>query len=212
MSKYRARTLGEEIANAIVHGLGLLFSIAALILLIVHAAGAGEIRHVVSVSIFGAALVILYSASTLYHSMPRGRAKAVFRVMDHACIYVLIAGTYTPIVLGSLGGSLGWWLFGIVWGLAVIGIAFKILFINRFAVLSTLLYIAMGWLIVGALGPLRQAVGPETLLYLVLGGVSYTLGTAFFAAHKVPYCHSVWHVFVLAGSVLHVMAVYHALP
>ncbi len=170
---------GEEITNAILHGIGAGLAIAALVILIVFASIRGDARYVVSYTIYGSTLVLLYMASTLYHSFPRGRTKDLFEIFDHSAIYLLIAGSYTPLALVALKGTLGWTIFGIVWGLSVIGIIFKVFWVKKFVVLSTILYIAMGWLIVIAIKPLMNVLNTTSLVFLVVGGVSYTVGTIF---------------------------------
>jgi len=212
MIKIRELSRSEEITNAILHGIGLGLAIAALVVLVVFARTYGEGQHVVAFSIYGSTLVILYLASTLYHSFPRGKVKDIFRVLDHACVYLLIAGTYTPLTLIALQGRLGWTIFGVVWGIALVGIAFKIFFIKKFIVLSTLLYLAMGWLIVVAVKPLVASVNQTSLLFLLIGGLLYTVGTAFYGWQKMKYNHAVWHLFVLGGSICHFFTVIFLLP
>jgi len=204
---HRAQSLGEEIANSVTHGLGALLSIAGLVVLIVAASLRGTAWHIVSCSVFGASLVLLYTSSTLYHALAPNRAKRVFHVLDHSSIYVLIAGTYTPFTLVTLRGPWGWTLFAIVWTLAVLGILFKSFGAHRRPFMSTAVYILMGWCVAVALRPLLAALPWEGFLWLLAGGLSYTAGVAFFALrHK--YAHSIWHLFVLAGSVCHYVAVY----
>jgi len=198
---------GEEIANAITHGVGALLAIAALVILIVLAAVNGTVWHVVSFSIFGTTLVLLYFASTLYHSLTHIRAKHVFNKIDHISIYLLIAGTYTPFCLTALRGWIGWTVFGLVWGCAVLGAVLKAISIGSRVRLSTILYVLMGWVILFAIKPLYQAMSFNGFVLLMSGGVSYTLGTVFFLRDQVKYNHSVWHLFVLGGSVLHFFAV-----
>ncbi|MFD0960858.1 PAQR family membrane homeostasis protein TrhA [Paenibacillus chungangensis] len=206
-------TKREEIANAVTHGIGALLSIAALVLLIVFSAMAGTAWHVVSFTIYGSTMLLLYMASTLVHSFPQGKAKRVFESLDHSFIYVFIAGTYTPILFHIIGGALGWILFGIVWGTALIGVIFKSFFPSRFLFTSTLVYIAMGWLIVFAWKPLVTHLAPGGLLLLVAGGVLYTIGTVFYMWRSFPYHHAVWHLFVLAGSIVHFFAIlFYVLP
>jgi hemolysin III len=196
-------TKKEEIANAITHGLGVLLSVAALVVLIVFAGMDGNVWHVVSFSIYGATMLMLYTCSTLLHSFPQGRVKDVFEIFDHASIYLFIAGTYTPVLFILVKGGLGWTLFGIIWGLALGGTVFKVFFIKRFLFLSTLGYIAMGWLAVFILKPILAEVPAQGVALLVTGGVLYTLGSVFYVWRKVPYHHAIWHVFVLAGSICH---------
>lgn len=197
----------EEIANAITHGIGALLAIAALVLLIVFAVINGTVWHVVSFSIFGATLVLLYFASTLYHSLTHVRAKNLFHKFDHISIYLLIAGTYTPFCLTALRGWIGWTVFGIVWGCALIGATVKAISVGQRVRLSTILYVLMGWTIIIAIKPLYNSISLQSFLFLMGGGVSYTLGTIFYLRDQIKYNHSVWHVFVLGGSVLHFFSV-----
>ncbi|MFB9325953.1 hemolysin III family protein [Paenibacillus aurantiacus] len=197
----------EEVANAITHGIGALLSVAALVLLIVYASLHGSAWHVVSFTIFGSTMLLLYTASTLVHSFPEGRLKDFFEIMDHSSIYLFIAGTYTPILFGILRGPLGWTLFGLVWGIALVGVVFKSFFTKRFLFTSTIFYIAMGWLIVFAWGPLTASLPAGGLNLLIAGGICYTVGTIFYVWRGFPYHHAVWHLFVLAGSALHFFSV-----
>jgi hemolysin III len=197
----------EEIAHSAIHGAGILLSIAGLVALIVIARRTGDPVQVAAFSIYGLTLILLYLASTLYHSIPYPRLKPVLRVLDHSAIYLLIAGTYTPFTLISLRGGWGWTLFGLVWGMALLGIALKIAAFGRLRWLSMVLYLGMGWLVLIALGPLMRAISAGGVRLLFLGGVSYTLGILFYAWRRLPYHHAVWHAFVLAGSVLHFFAV-----
>jgi hemolysin III len=203
----RGLTLGEEIANSVTHGVGLLLSLVALPTLVVLAATRHDTWQIVGGAIFGATLILLYCASTLYHAIPSPRAKRVFRVLDHAAIYLLIAGTYTPFALGVLRGAWGWSLLVAVWTLAAIGIVLKATRGFRYAWASTAVYLLMGWLIVVALRPLVSQIGFGGLAWLLAGGLSYTLGVIFFAWDRLRYGHMVWHLFVLAGSVCHFIAV-----
>lgn len=200
-------TKTEEIANSVTHGLGALLGIAALVLTVVSAALHGTATQVVASSVYGSSLVVLYAASCVYHGLAQGRAKRVFRIVDHCAIYVLIAGTYTPFTLVTLSGAWGWWLFGAVWTLAAAGIAFQCLFVGRMVALSTAVYILMGWLAVVAAAPLLRALPRAGLVWLVAGGLFYSGGVAFFASQR-KYAHTVWHLFVLAGSACHFAAVY----
>lgn len=197
----------EEIANTVTHGIGVVAAIAGLPFLIVAAAGGGDARRVVGVSIYGATLILMYLASTLYHAVPPSRTKHVLRILDHAAIYLLIAGTYTPFTLGALGGPWGWSLFGVVWGLAVGGIAVKTVLGPRGGVISTVVYVLMGWLAIVAVGPLARAVGPGGILWIGLGGLTYTAGILFYAWRRLRFSHMVWHLFVLGGSAFHYVAV-----
>ena len=203
----RARMSREELANTVSHGLGLLLAVAAVPILVVNAVARGGAADVVGAAIFGSTLVLLYLASTGYHAAPMGRAKALLRRMDHAAIYLLIAGTYTPFTLGVLGGGWGWTLFGLVWGAAVIGVGTKLLAGIRFPRVSTAMYLIMGWLVLIAAHPLVTRMPVPGLAWLVAGGLAYSGGVVFFAARRLPYGHFVWHLFVLAGSACHFFAV-----
>lgn len=197
----------NELANTVTHGLGVAASITALCLLIVMAARGGDPWEVVGVSIFGATLVMLYLASTLYHAIAHPAAKARLKIFDHSAIYLLIAGTYTPFMIGVLRGGWGWSMFGVIWGLAVAGVVFKLFFTGRFPKLSTLIYIAMGWLVLVAAVPMFSRMPREVLAWLVAGGMTYTAGTLFYHNERFRYAHAIWHLFVLGGSVCHAIAV-----
>ena len=205
--------MAEEIANGVTHGLGAALSVAALSVLVSLAVIYGDAWRVVSFSIYGATLVFLYLASTFYHSIQHPGAKKVFHVLDHVAIYWLIAGTYTPFMLVNLRGGWGWTLFGVIWGLALAGTAFKALCMGRFRVLTVLPYVGMGWLVVIALKPTLEAVPPGGIVWLGMGGLAYTSGLVFYAWKRLPFNHAVWHLFVLAGSVCHFVAVlFYVLP
>jgi len=212
MKLRRELTKAEEITNAIIHGIGLGLAIAALIILIILATIYGDPWYIVGFSIYGTTLVILYLASTLYHSFPRGKSKDILRILDHSSIFLLIAGTYTPIILTSLRGTLGWTLFAIVWGIAFIGIIFKFIWINKFKILSTILYLIMGWLIMIAVKPIMAALNDMSLIFLVIGGLFYTVGVIFFAWRSLKYSHAIWHLFVLGGSICHFFTILYLLP
>lgn len=205
-------TKGEEIANAVTHGIGALLAIAALILLIVFSSLYGDSWYIVSYTIFGVSLVILYSASTLYHSLPGRKVKDIFQIFDHSSIYILIAGTYTPFTLTVLRGPKGWIIFGLIWGLAVIGIVMKAFWVKKYVGFSTAVYIFMGWLIVFDLKPILIAMPHTGIVLLVLGGILYTLGAVLFMFDNIPYNHAVWHIFVLAGSTCHFFSMLYLLP
>ncbi len=203
----RVYSTREEIANAITHGIGTGLAIAAMVVLIVFAAIKGNVWHIVSFSIYGSTLVLLYFASTLYHSLTNQRAKGVFHKFDHISIYLLIAGTYTPFCLTALRGWIGWTVLGVVWSCAILGTVLKSISVGKRVMMSTILYILMGWVILIAIKRLYNSMPYNGFLLLVAGGVSYTLGTIFFIRDKVKYNHSVWHLFVLGGSVLHFFSV-----
>jgi hemolysin III len=205
-------TTGEEIANSISHGVGAAAGICGLVVLVCLAAMRGTVWHIVSLSIYGSTLVLLYVSSTLYHALPGPRVKRLFRVFDHASIYLLIAGTYTPFTLVNLRGPWGWSLFGIIWALAVTGVVFKSLFLGRFAIMSVVLYVLMGWLVMVGIRPLLRMVPWHGFLWLLAGGVAYTAGVLFFASAR-RYAHTVWHFFVMAGTACHWLAIYfYVLP
>ncbi|OZM56705.1 hemolysin D [Lottiidibacillus patelloidae] len=207
MANTHVYTRREELVNAITHGLGAVLSIAALVLLIVFSSLKGNVWHIVSFTIFGSTMVILYVSSTLVHSFPEGKVKDLFDIFDHSSIYLFIAGTYTPYLLVVIKGALGWTLFGVVWGIAVFGVVFKAYFVKKFLFLSTFIYILMGWLIVFAWKPLSSTLPYNGLVLLVMGGVLYTIGTVFYVWRGFPYHHAVWHLFVIAGSVTHFFSV-----
>ena len=203
----------EEIANSITHGIGAALSIAGLVVLVVFAAMQGDVWHIVSFSIYGSTLILLYLASTLYHSFPQPRVKRIFKIIDHSSIFLLIAGTYTPFMLTSLRGIWGWSLFGVVWGLAITGIVFKSIFISRFKKVSILVYILMGWLCILVVRQMIEHIPYLGLLWLLAGGLCYTLGVIFYAWKSLPYHHAVWHLFVLGGSICHYFSIlFYLLP
>lgn len=206
-SRTRPYTLGEEIANSIIHGLGVGLSVSALTMLLVYAGQGGDRWAIGSGLVYGIALVLEYTASTLYHSFTQERVKHVFKILDHCGIYVLIAGSYTPFTLVTMREQGGLWLFGVVWALAVAGIAVEAFWAYRPRWLSASVYLGMGWLVIIAIKPLSAALAPAGLWLLVAGGLCYTLGTAFYVMKQVRYMHAVWHLWVLAGSILHFLAV-----
>jgi hemolysin III len=204
----REQSRGEEIANSISHGIGLIAALVATPFLVVDAIRRGDAAYIVGVSIFAAAMVLLYLASTLYHALPAGKAKQVFRIIEHSAIFLLIAGTYTPFTLGVLRGAWGWTLLGLVWGLALTGVALKAFERISHPVISTGLYLFMGWLIVIAADPMYERVPLSGLLWLVAGGVAYSAGVAFFVADsRLRYGHFIWHLFVMTGTTCHYFAV-----
>ncbi len=203
-------SIGHEIANAVTHGIGGALSVAGLTLLVTMAALFGDVWRIVSCAIYGSTLVILYIASTLYHAIHNEKAKFVFKNIDHASIFLLIAGTYTPFTLVSLRekSQSGWTLFIIIWVLALIGVIQKALFPRNMKNLGVIVYILMGWLCLFAIGDIRNAIGTHGLLWLFAGGLSYTLGVIFYAWDKLPFNHAIWHLFVLAGSLFHFFAIW----
>ena len=203
----------EETINALTHGLGAVLGAVGLAVLVVLAVLYGDAWHIVSCSIYGGTLVLLFTSSTLYHSFCDERVKHAFRIVDHASIYLLIAGTYTPFLLANLRGRWGWSLFGVIWGLALAGIVFQVFFVHRFRLAQTLIYLAMGWLVVVAFKPLLARVPRPGLLWLLAGGLCYTVGAVFYLWKKLPYHHAVWHLFVLGGSICHYFAIlFYVLP
>lgn len=196
-----------EIANALTHAVGLVLAVAATAVLLFLGASRGGASKIVGVSVFSATLLLLYTASTLYHAASAGRVRARLRVVDHCAIYLLIAGTYTPFLLVGLRGTWGWTLLGIVWGTALAGLVFKLFFTGRFPRTSTAIYLGMGWLALVAIGPMLQRLEPVTLVWMLAGGVAYTTGTAFYHSRRLAYGHAVWHLFVICGSACHAIAV-----
>lgn len=198
----------EEMLNIFSHAFGLLLSLFATVLLVLQALNSDSAIHLISFTVFGLSLVALYAASTYYHSAKDPLLRSKLRVVDHSAIYILIAGTYTPFMLITLAGKLGWVIFAVTWGLAAMGITLKIFFTGRFTLLSTLMYVFMGWLIVFAIKPLAASLAPEGLQWLIAGGLAYTLGAVLYGVKKLPFNHAIFHIFVLLGSVCHFVAVY----
>ncbi len=206
-------SLGEEIANSITHGVGIVLAIAGLAVLTAFASVFGSAWHIVSCSVYGATQIVLYTASTLYHSIPQPRAKAVLRRFDHAAIFLLIAGTYTPFTLVNLRGPWGWSLFGLIWGFALAGIALQGVLIRHGPLVTALPYLAMGWVAVVAIKPILAAIAPGGLALLAAGGAAYTVGALFYVWRRLPYHHAIWHGFVLAGGILHFFAIlFYVIP
>ena len=212
-TKVKYYSPAEEWINISSHAVGLVLSVVALTLLVMHANLNGNVWHIVSFSIFGASLIVLFAASTVYHSAKNPDVRARLRIVDHASIYVLIAGTYTPFTLVTLNGSTGWTIFGITWGMALCGIVLKLFFTGRYSLLSTLMYVFMGWVIIFAIKPLVENLSSEGLFWLVLGGVSYTVGAILYSIKKIKFNHAIFHVFVLLGAFCHFVSVYfYVLP
>jgi len=207
----RRLSTGEEIANSITHGIGALLSIIALIVLILVAGKHGDIWHLVSFSIYGCTLVILYLSSTLYHSFSNPKIKNLFARFDHVSIFLLIAGTYTPILLTSIRGTWGWILFGIIWSLALVGAVIRSIYLHRFRKLMVAVYLGMGWMFVLAGKQIVLSLSSISLTFLVLGGIAYSVGVIFYMWRNLPYSHGIWHLFVLAGSTLHFFAIYFSI-
>ena len=207
----RKYTLGEEIFNAVSHGTGALLSIAGCVVIIVFSAIYGEAIDVASSAIYGSSLIILYTMSTLYHAITHPKAKRVFRILDYSTIFLLVAGTYTPLCLSCLGGVLGWTVFGVVWAAAVLGIIFSSINLKKFRTVSTICYIVMGWGIIALIPELRDSVPKISLIFLILGGVFYTGGVVFFRMKNLKYMHSIWHLFVIAGSIWHYFSIFFSI-
>jgi hemolysin III len=205
MSEQRA--LREEVWNALTHGAGAVFSIVGGAVLITLTALSGDGWQLAGAVVFSISLMLLYVASTLYHAVPHPIAKGRLKIFDHCAIYILIAGSYTPFTLVGLRTHGGWWLFGAIWSLAIMGIVFKLFFTGRFKLVSTLIYLAMGWLIIVAIKPMMVALSPAMLMWLIAGGLAYTFGTIFYMSKRIPYTHAIWHGFVLLGSACHFVAV-----
>ncbi len=205
--EHHAYSLGEEIANAITHGVGALLSIVALVILVAIAAVWGTGWHLASAIVYGVTMFLLYMASTLYHAITHVKARHVFKIIDHAGIYLLIAGTYTPFTLVTIRDDGGWWLFTIVWALAAAGISLEAFWVYRPKWLSAIVYLCMGWLAIFAIRPLMDNLEPGGIQLMIAGGLAYTLGTVFYVLKRVKFMHAVWHLWVLAGSALHFLAV-----
>lgn len=208
--KARAYSVGEEIASAATHGIGAALAIAASALLISKAASKPDATAAVAVAIYGFSLLLLYMMSTLYHALTPVRAKKVFKVLDHSSIYLLIAGTYTVYTLAVLRNGLGWIIFGVIWGLAAAGIALEAFWVNRSKILSSILFLAMGWIVIFAIKPIKDALSARSFLFLVSGGVAYSLGAVVYVLKRIKWTHPVWHLFVLAGSILHFFSIWNA--
>ncbi len=206
-------TVPEEILHAVTHGVGVLLSVAGLSWMLYIAIGAADPWRIVASSIYGATLILLFLASTVYHSMYASRHREIFKLLDHCAIYLLIAGTYTPFLLVSLRGSTGWWLFGTIWALATAGVIKKLWFRHRFPKIALASYLAMGWLVVIAAPQVAAAIGSDGMAWLVAGGLCYTLGAIFYVADRLPFNHTVWHLCVLGGGLCHFFSVvWHVLP
>jgi hemolysin III len=200
-------TRGEELASCVLHGIGTALAVVGLVVVVTAAFLRGDARHVVAVAIYGSTLVFLYLASTLYHAVRRPDAKRVLKILDHVGVYLLIAGTYTPFTLVTLGGAWGWSIFGIIWGLAILGVTLEASWVLRPKWVSVVVYVGMGWIIVVAIRPLAAALPAPGLWLLVAGGVAYTAGTVFYVWKSVRYMHAVWHAWVIAGSACHFFAI-----
>jgi hemolysin III len=213
MSNIETKDFVEELANGITHGIGLALSVVGLVALVALSIIRGNAWHIVGCTTFGVTLVLLYAASTMYHTLHAPRLKRILKVFDHTAIFLLIAGTYTPFTLVNLRGFWGWVLFALVWGLCIFGIVWKLFHAERFPIVTTLLYIAMGWIVLIAVKPLLAAVPLSGIAWLLAGGLFYTVGVLFYAVKRVPYNHAIWHVFVMGGSICHYFAVmFYVLP
>ena len=198
----------EEKTNIISHAIGLALSVIGTLLMLLRASGSGDILHIIGAGIFGASLIALYAASTFYHSAKDPKVRARLRINDHATIYLLIAGTYTPFTLITLKGWIGWTVFGVSWGMAVCGVVLKLFFTGRYNVLSTLMYVFMGWIIIFAIKPLVNSFPIDGLFWLIAGGLAYTTGAIIYSIKKIPFNHAIFHMFVLLGSFCHFISVY----
>lgn len=207
----RKYTLGEEIFNAISHGTGALLSIAGTVVLIVFSAIYADSRAIVTASIYGACLITLYTMSTLYHAITNKKAKKVFRILDHNTIFLMIAGTYTPYTISCLNNKIGWILFGCIWGATIIGIVLSSINLKKFSKVSTLCYLVMGWAVIFAIKPLYETLSTLSLILLLAGGLFYSIGIIFYVKRELRYMHSVWHIFVIGGSVMHYFSIFLAL-
>ena len=207
----RKLTASEEIVNSVTHGIGVLLSIAGLVVLVVSATLHGDAWHIVSFSIFGVSMVVLYTSSTLYHSFSKERIKNVFARLDHAAIFMLIAGTYTPFLLTTIRGALGWTFFGIIWAVAITGIVIRSIHLHKYRRLMVLIYLIMGWMFIFIINSMIRNLPPVSLVFLLVGGLSYTAGVIFYAWRKLPFGHGIWHLFVLGGSIMHFFAVLYSL-
>lgn len=198
----------EEKTNIISHATGLALSVVGTLLMLIRASGSGDILHIIGAGIFGASLIALYAASTFYHSAKDPKARARLRINDHATIYLLIAGTYTPFTLITLKGWVGWTVFGVSWGMAACGVVLKLFFTGRYNVLSTLMYVFMGWIIIFAIKPLVNSFSVDGIFWLIAGGLAYTTGAVIYSIKKIPFNHAIFHMFVLLGSFCHFVSVY----
>ncbi|HSQ41025.1 MAG TPA: hemolysin III family protein [Fibrobacteraceae bacterium] len=204
----RVYSLGEEIASSVTHGIGFGLAVAALVVLIVRAVHHSDAQSVVSVSIYGSTLILLYLMSTLYHALTNSKAKKILKILDHSSIYLLIAGTYTVYSLSVLRGALGWVVFGVIWGCAILGIVMESLQRNNNKIISTILFVLMGWVVIGFVGPMKVAMSSTSFALLLWGGGVYTLGAIVYALKRIPWTHPVWHLFVIAGSILHFFSIW----
>lgn len=209
MSGGKLYTAKEEFAHALTHGIGAVLSVVALVVMLLWTSTHGDAWHVVAATIYGASLILLYTASTLYHAFPWPKAKAMFQQLDHAAIYILIAGTYTPYALINLRDAWGWTLMGVAWGIAIVGVALELCMKKRVGWLSLSLYLGMGWMAIIAINPMIDNVDSGGLMLLVAGGLAYTLGVIFYVWESLPYNHAIWHLFVLAGSVFHFFSIFY---
>lgn len=203
-------SFSEEIANSVTHGIGIVFGVVSLTVLLMLACLYGTVTHFVTYLIYGISLILLYTSSTLYHALPSINAKKFFKICDHVSIYLLIAGTYTPFLILNIGGTLGWSLLTVIWLCAFVGIGFKFFFVGRYTFVSTLVYLGMGWMIIFAINPLSEALNRNGLIWIIAGGLAYSAGTIFYLLKKMPFHHAIWHVCVLMGSVFHFTAILYS--
>lgn len=203
-------SIKEEVVHSVIHGLGILFGIIGTTVLMVLSGLFGNPAHLICYLLYGLSLIALYTSSTLYHALPFTRAKSFLKICDHSAIYLLIAGTYTPFLILNIKGVVGFTLLAVVWGLALLGIIFKLFFAGRFKVLSTILYLGMGWIAIFAVNPLMSSLTYTGLAWILAGGLTYTLGTIFYLMKRIPYTHAIWHMFVLCGSVFHYIAIIYS--
>lgn len=201
-------SLVEEILNSVTHGIGVLLGIAGMVLMLIKATSTGRGDYLASALIFGISIILLYLASTLYHSFPWPKVKHIFKIMDHAAIYLLIAGSYSPFLLIAIKGWLGYSLFILMWSVSIVGIIFKVFFVGRFKILSTIIYLGLGWVAIFIIKPLFHNLSVEAFSLVVAGGIIYTIGALFYSIRKLPYNHAIWHLFVLGGTICHFLAVY----
>lgn len=210
ISTIKQYSIAEEVANSVIHGMGILLAIIGTTVLMVLSGLFGNPTHFICYLLYGLSLIALYTSSTLYHALPFTKVKGFLKICDHSAIFLLIAGTYTPFLVLNIKGIVGWTLLAVIWGLAFVGIVFKLFFAGRFKVLSTGLYLGMGWIAIFAMNPLISALDTASLSWIMAGGMTYSLGTVFYLMKQVPFTHAIWHMFVLCGSVFHYIAILHS--
>lgn len=210
VSTIKQYSIAEEVANSVIHGTGILFGIVGTTVLLVLSILFGNPTHLVCYLLYGLSLIALYTSSTLYHALPFTKAKGLLKICDHSAIFLLIAGTYTPFLVLNIKGMVGFTLLAVIWGLALVGVIFKLFFAGRFKILSTSLYLGMGWIAIFAMNPLISALDATSLSWILAGGITYSLGTIFYMMKKLPFTHAIWHMFVLCGSVFHYIAILYS--